>query len=187
MALDEAPPADIEIDLFSDDDGVGDSSALNEPSSPVTAFESLPSNNSPASLGTEERQIPGFAEDGHPLGSLITLGVNDHQAGDLDVPAHSAHIQQSPFHNANGLAPDPLDDTASPSTSSSPSSDEETILPFKCRICHKTPPRNDVSATFCGHVFCRPCITDEVMARSKCPVCSSPTLLYCIFKLDLGP
>lgn len=53
-----------------------------------------------------------------------------------------------------------------------------------CRVCLRDP-SEDVTATMCGHVFCNRCIIDAVMARSACPVCATPTLLYCLFRLDI--
>ncbi|KAG6379708.1 hypothetical protein JVT61DRAFT_10237 [Boletus reticuloceps] len=54
-----------------------------------------------------------------------------------------------------------------------------------CRICLRDP-CEDMTATICGHLFCKRCITQAVVAKSECPVCGSATLLYCLFKLDLS-
>lgn len=76
-----------------------------------------------------------------------------------------------------------------------------------CRACRREMP-DDITATMCGHVFCnrygipvaevlthdltRPfprmcrCIVDAVIKTSRCPFCSTPTLLYCLFRLDLA-
>ncbi|KAN0085922.1 hypothetical protein V8E55_007056 [Tylopilus felleus] len=54
-----------------------------------------------------------------------------------------------------------------------------------CRICLRDP-CEDMTATICGHLFCKRCITQAVVAKSECPVCKSATLLYCLFKLDLS-
>ena len=73
-----------------------------------------------------------------------------------------------------------------------------------CRICLQDP-CEDMTATICGHLFCkrcvdalvarchvyerrlfRRCITRAIVAKSECPVCESATLLYCLFKLDLS-
>lgn len=56
--------------------------------------------------------------------------------------------------------------------------------PLHCRVCLRDP-CDDVTATMCGHIFCNRCIIDAVMARSACPVCTAPTLLYCLFRLDV--
>lgn len=56
--------------------------------------------------------------------------------------------------------------------------------PLYCRICLRDP-CDDPTATMCGHIFCNRCIIDTVMARSACPVCTAPTLLYCLFRLDV--
>jgi len=55
---------------------------------------------------------------------------------------------------------------------------------FHCRLC-MADPCDEATATFCGHIFCHSCITQEVMETSRCPVCNAPTLLYCLFRLDL--
>ncbi|KLO07962.1 hypothetical protein SCHPADRAFT_944845 [Schizopora paradoxa] len=55
---------------------------------------------------------------------------------------------------------------------------------FHCRLC-MLEPCEDATATFCGHIFCNACIVEEVMETSRCPVCTAPTLLYCLFRLDL--
>ncbi|TFK61302.1 hypothetical protein BDN72DRAFT_828383 [Pluteus cervinus] len=57
--------------------------------------------------------------------------------------------------------------------------------PLHCRIC-KMDKAIDIAATMCGHIFCYRCITDYVIQQPRCAVCASPTLLYCIFRLDLG-
>ncbi|KAF8136921.1 hypothetical protein EV363DRAFT_642341 [Boletus edulis] len=54
-----------------------------------------------------------------------------------------------------------------------------------CRIC-LVDPCEDMTATICGHLFCKRCITQAVVGKSECPVCGSATLLYCLFKLDLS-
>ncbi|KAL0578132.1 hypothetical protein V5O48_003875 [Marasmius crinis-equi] len=53
-----------------------------------------------------------------------------------------------------------------------------------CRLCGLDP-CDDCTATFCGHVYCNGCITRYVMKHSECPVCGSPALLYCLFRLNL--
>ncbi|KII91321.1 hypothetical protein PLICRDRAFT_38071 [Plicaturopsis crispa FD-325 SS-3] len=59
------------------------------------------------------------------------------------------------------------------------------VSPLHCRICRKDP-CIDTTATMCGHIFCSRCITDEIVSTSRCPVCSTTTLLYCLFRLDLS-
>lgn len=54
-----------------------------------------------------------------------------------------------------------------------------------CRICSRDP-CEDMTATICGHLFCKRCITQAVVAKSECPVCKSATLLYCLFRLYLA-
>jgi len=54
-----------------------------------------------------------------------------------------------------------------------------------CRLCLKDC-CDDLTATMCGHIFCNSCITQSVIARPRCPVCEAPTLLYCLFRIDLS-
>ncbi|KAG2146286.1 hypothetical protein DEU56DRAFT_787306 [Suillus clintonianus] len=75
-----------------------------------------------------------------------------------------------------------LDDRAEVPPADSPSTNGPS--PLYCRICLRDP-CDDSTATMCGHIFCNRCIIDAVMARSACPVCNAPTLLYCLFRLDI--
>ncbi|KAF4616732.1 hypothetical protein D9613_008667 [Agrocybe pediades] len=70
-------------------------------------------------------------------------------------------------------------------TSTSSTATQLHERPLHCRLCDKDKCR-DITATFCGHIFCNPCITKYVMANGCCPVCYTPTLLYCLFRLDLA-
>ncbi|EGO30090.1 hypothetical protein SERLADRAFT_491696 [Serpula lacrymans var. lacrymans S7.9] len=69
-------------------------------------------------------------------------------------------------------------------SSSSGSAPSSPIAPrYHCRICRKDPCEN-LTSTLCGHLFCNRCITEEVIAKSSCPVCKTATLLYCLFRID---
>lgn len=74
------------------------------------------------------------------------------------------------------------DDGAEVPAADSPSANGQSSL--YCRVCLRDP-SEDLTATMCGHVFCNRCIIEAVMARSACPVCATPTLLYCLFRLDI--
>jgi hypothetical protein len=63
----------------------------------------------------------------------------------------------------------------------------EPTLPLRCRVCNAPPTvTSQPAVTTCGHLFCIECITQHVSSTSRCPVCNSSLLLYCIFKLDLS-
>jgi Zinc finger, C3HC4 type (RING finger) len=55
-----------------------------------------------------------------------------------------------------------------------------------CRVpeCTRNP-CNVLTTTICGHLFCYECIAQRVAETSRCPVCNSMLLLYCLFKIDL--
>ncbi|KIK41682.1 hypothetical protein CY34DRAFT_85020 [Suillus luteus UH-Slu-Lm8-n1] len=74
------------------------------------------------------------------------------------------------------------DDRADVPPGDTPSTNGQS--PLYCRVCLRDP-CDDVTATMCGHIFCNRCIIEAVMARSACPVCTAPTLLYCLFRLDV--
>jgi len=60
------------------------------------------------------------------------------------------------------------------------------ILSLHCRMCDAPPTATtQPTVTTCGHLFCSECITGHVVSTSRCPVCNSTLLLYCLFKLDL--
>ncbi|KAG2003460.1 hypothetical protein CC2G_004062 [Coprinopsis cinerea AmutBmut pab1-1] len=61
---------------------------------------------------------------------------------------------------------------------------KQPLSPLHCREC-KSDPCDDTTATMCGHIFCNRCIVNAVIKTSRCPLCSTPTLLYCLFRLDL--
>ncbi|KAJ7253689.1 hypothetical protein B0H12DRAFT_576556 [Mycena haematopus] len=65
-------------------------------------------------------------------------------------------------------------------------SKESVIIPEACVRCMYCKGRCiDPTATMCGHVFCKNCITKRVQEVSECPKCAAPTLLYCLFRLHL--
>ncbi|KAM6492562.1 hypothetical protein JOM56_012286 [Amanita muscaria] len=78
-----------------------------------------------------------------------------------------------------------------PTTAVEPLSDhsETSHPPFSrllhCRLC-QADMCNDPTATMCGHLFCYRCITESVIRTPRCPACAAPTLLYCLFRLDLS-
>lgn len=56
---------------------------------------------------------------------------------------------------------------------------------YHCRSCLKDS-CDDPTMTTCGHLFCYECISNIVMEKSHCPECNAPTLLYCLFRMDLS-
>ncbi|KAK0199547.1 hypothetical protein DFS33DRAFT_1367777 [Desarmillaria ectypa] len=58
------------------------------------------------------------------------------------------------------------------------------VISLHCRSCMANPCR-ETTATTCGHVFCKRCITEKVASTSRCPACGEMTLLYMLFKMHL--
>ncbi|KAI0251930.1 hypothetical protein BJV78DRAFT_1207792 [Lactifluus subvellereus] len=56
---------------------------------------------------------------------------------------------------------------------------------FYCRICGLDP-CHEITATGCGHMFCNPCIVEEVRENARCPVCYAAVLLFALLKLDVS-
>ncbi|KIJ14570.1 hypothetical protein PAXINDRAFT_100049 [Paxillus involutus ATCC 200175] len=98
--------------------------------------------------------------------------------GSVQLPSYSSlgSLEPGPaFHQDVTL----ITNVAGPSTSTA------TTQRLHCRICLRDP-CEEMTATICGHIFCKRCITQAVVAKSECPACKSATLLYCLFKLDLS-
>jgi len=137
----------------------------------------------------------------------MELGLDDEISKDVISRPESAglasnpavlHIQTLTVDNA----PDSRHDTAEKLVSSSPSPESAPTraaelakqevsgqIPghraLHCRLC-QIDTCSDPTATMCGHMFCYKCITKSVMETPRCPVCSTPTLLYCLFRLHLS-
>ncbi|OAX38468.1 hypothetical protein K503DRAFT_718149 [Rhizopogon vinicolor AM-OR11-026] len=96
--------------------------------------------------------------------------------------AASSYIRLPSVASLDSMLPQEEPDLLEASLAGSPSTNGPSRL--HCRICLQDP-CDDLTATMCGHVFCNRCIIDAVMTRSACPVCNAPTLLYCLFRLDI--
>ncbi|KAK0435820.1 uncharacterized protein EV420DRAFT_1592140 [Desarmillaria tabescens] len=121
--------------------------------------------------------------------------VSDHHS--LGSKSNSSHGGRTPVSPSSAAPGSGLNSSGGPGgsyslPSSSPSSisgEKESLssspsLHLHCRLCGTNPCR-DTTATMCGHIFCNNCIVHAVISTSSCPVCNNPTLLYCLFKLDL--
>lgn len=42
----------------------------------------------------------------------------------------------------------------------------------KCPICLEKFTMNEILSTFCGHLYCEPCIRNVIKTRKKCPMCN---------------
>ncbi|KAI6021805.1 hypothetical protein BKA83DRAFT_4287848 [Pisolithus microcarpus] len=56
---------------------------------------------------------------------------------------------------------------------------------YHCRVCLKDT-CDDPTTTTCGHLFCYECISNSIMDDPHCPECNAPTLLYCLFRMNLS-
>ncbi|KAJ7065262.1 acetyl-CoA synthetase-like protein, partial [Mycena amicta] len=65
----------------------------------------------------------------------------------------------------SGWPAKPIDDNWEPKYK-----DEDEPSGLMCPLCRNFP--KDVTATACGHIFCKSCISDAISTRNKCPVCT---------------
>jgi len=167
-----------------------------------------------ASCDADVRKSPSPtpSEHGSDTSRLHSQTIcNDTQASSLASSTSSASLSDSATSDENSIVivsadgiPEYVRDNRAvlvatserplrlPSESSLASSDTSrsergtaTAYRLHCRICLRDP-CEDMTATICGHLFCKRCITQAIVAKSECPVCQSATLLYCLFKLDLS-
>ncbi|KAI6159112.1 hypothetical protein EDD17DRAFT_926604 [Pisolithus thermaeus] len=61
-------------------------------------------------------------------------------------------------------------------TSSAPSYHCRTCLTGCC----------DEPMPMCGHIFRYGCMSNSIMDDPHCPECNVPTLVYCLFRMDLS-
>ena len=161
------PPSDLEIDLELPEKAV----------SPISL-----SGSSAQSFMTSPQEPPEAAEvsttTAVSISSPPSLSSKGIQTGDLPSP------QLTPTRTAHVAVA-----AAVPSN------------PLHCRVC-LADSCDDITASMCGHIFCNrcvfhehalnvnlcphSCITDAVIKTNRCPVCMTPTLLYCLFRLDLA-
>lgn len=130
IAADEAPPSVIEDDLFSEPDKI---------------MDPIPQEVPPVGPVTDASE-PQFAEEGHPLRNLIsldTLPLSPKAHGESDNFA-SPTTRTSTIHRDSG-APDATDPSLEYDLDRKPC--------LYCRLC-RADPCQDITATFCGHVFC---------------------------------
>ncbi|XP_055299912.1 uncharacterized protein LOC129567269 [Sitodiplosis mosellana] len=57
-------------------------------------------------------------------------------------------------------------------TANSPEA-EANALTLECAICLNKIKGQDLSSTYCGHLFCTKCITNAVQAHKRCPSCNT--------------
>ncbi|KXN86657.1 Zinc finger and BTB domain-containing protein 24 [Leucoagaricus sp. SymC.cos] len=123
-----------------------------------------------------------------PSPVLATPKAEDEMA--LPEMASPSHID-SGFNKQQHIVAPSLGETSNISIASTSASDgtgtmgTPSLPSLHCRACRRDTP-DDITATMCGHVFCNRCIVDAVIKTSRCPFCSTPTLLYCLFRLDLA-
>jgi hypothetical protein len=117
-------------------------------------------------------------------------GVRHANRWTFDITYHSVPLESPPpLRPAHPVLPTSSPTSTSLSapltflTSSSSSSTRAPLLTH-CRKCY-TSPCIEPTATLCGHLFCNQCITESLIASSSCPKCRKPTLLYCLFRLEL--
>jgi len=157
---------------------------------------------SPSPNGVVGRSAGQPPED-HPSTSTVTHPYVGERVtwGDRDLrPSVGARVPNLQVGGCQGV--DPMAENAGrrseiptgppPSTQGGANTQPKTespttnIHPLCCRMCEAPPTvTTQPTVTTCGHLFCSECITQHVVSASRCPVCNSCLLLYCLFKLDL--
>ncbi|KAF9226369.1 hypothetical protein BS17DRAFT_543724 [Gyrodon lividus] len=122
-------------------------------------------------------------EDGRFTSPLLVSSEHGSKEGLSQLASHQSIAQSAPTASFGSI----VSTSATPSvvTAELPTSSTSTdTYRLHCRICQQDP-CEDMTATICGHIFCKKCITQAVVANSECPVCKSVTLLYYLFKLQV--
>ncbi|KIJ63216.1 hypothetical protein HYDPIDRAFT_113827 [Hydnomerulius pinastri MD-312] len=157
------------------------------PASPQSSAltESFYEFSAPSSPSSSGQSVVFISADGIPdyvrenRAYLVATSVASPSSGRSPVLLPSSSSLES-----LELLQEPPNDTAQ-SVDSAGSTTSTVTYRHHCRICQRDP-CEDMTATICGHIFCKKCVTQAVVAKSECPVCHSATLLYCLFKLDLS-
>ncbi|EIW77035.1 hypothetical protein CONPUDRAFT_146147 [Coniophora puteana RWD-64-598 SS2] len=188
-------------------------SASPAPDSPcsTSSFDILSRSSSPSSpfssssvvLITAE-SLPLFARENRPylVASSGPEGPRSESSTPLLLSPVASSIDMPPSHLAFDRPlmrpPGVVDDRTEECSVSQCACESESVsvaetappaagsrLSVHCRMCGRDP-CEEVTATMCGHLFCKQCITEEVIAHSACPVCKHAVLLYCLFPIDLA-
>lgn len=54
---------------------------------------------------------------------------------------------------------------------------------LRCAICMDT--MKEETSTLCGHIFCKPCITNSILALKRCPTCRKDLSISSIHRIFL--
>ncbi|MQL96404.1 hypothetical protein Taro_029081, partial [Colocasia esculenta] len=68
-------------------------------------------------------------------------------------------------------------------TSSSHGANQGVEIKLRCAICMDT--MKEETSTICGHIFCKPCITNAVLVQRKCPACRTKLSIQNIHRIYL--
>jgi len=124
-----------------------------------------------------------------PLLSEINLGKTPfvHASAGLESSDAGSELSNASVPSDSALTPSPSIGSAESEITSPRAANTRAKLRLgmHCRICQKDP-SEELTATMCGHLFCKSCITEEVITRSACPVCNNAVLLYHLFRIDLS-
>jgi len=135
-------------------------------------------------MHVEAHLTPRVLVEGRDVAPSVYAGASPNNI-DVESEMATPRLSCASASSYSDLAPSP-----SITSASSEMTPEGMFLPgarigAHCRICQKDP-SDELTATMCGHLFCKSCITEEIIARSACPVCKNAVLLYCLFRIDLS-
>jgi len=140
-----------------------------------------PAVSTATSQSGEQKEQPAAREGA--LSAPSSPGADSFVTSPQDLPQGDSAPSVPPSEDeseATAIDDTPTEDKAA----GDPLAPKAAAPALHCRAC-KADSCDEITATMCGHIFCNKCIVDAVIKSSRCPECAAPTLLYCLFRLNL--
>ncbi|CAG8646988.1 9820_t:CDS:2, partial [Paraglomus occultum] len=141
----------------------------------TNSFEMLNLLNTFSAISSSTSSNPAYYAT--PPSSSPLRSVTNYKDDVVDLTLSTPRPQSSEVIVIDDASPTP-----SPKPPKPASSDAPRGLQIKCAICLDWP--KDISATTCGHIFCRECIRTAVRAQRMCSLCRHPLTRRQIKRLE---